>query len=153
MTVEEVIAKIKTLTAKEIIMLMVTSLRKKHTEINMHSYGNITNGICYGCAATNCLIELTEGEKDWLFPDKIRLTYKTEIELRKPENKNIEFIRSFERSIDSLRKGKLGFYHIYSKDINLPEIKNPIKLPLPFLDDNYTEKELAIYEKLADLQE
>jgi len=54
-----IIEKIKSLTPKEVIMAMVEGLQNPKTKIKMSTYGyKDGNNICYGCAATNCLLTL-----------------------------------------------------------------------------------------------
>lgn len=151
MTAQEVAAKIQTMTAKEIIMSMVSGLRKRHTEIDMDTFGMIENGVCYGCAATNCIIELAQGEKDWFFPYDTRLTVSNCIP---PEDLvAAKVIVHFEYAINLLRQGEIGYYNTQANLHNLPTIHVPVDFPeLPYLNDNYTEEDLLIYEQLANAQ-
>jgi len=156
MTVQEVSAKIQNMTAKEIIMSMVTGLRKRHTEINMDTYGTISNGICYGCAATNCIIELAEGEKDWLFPSEIRITAAIP-PIEDSNRKVIELLFHFESAINFLRQGEIELYNQYEELISIPKIHVPVDFfaffpEIPFLEDDYTEEDLLVYEQLANAQ-
>jgi hypothetical protein len=151
MTVKEVAARIQTMTAKEVILSMVSGLRKKHTEINMDTYGKIENGVCYGCAATNCIIEIAEGEKDWYFPNDTRLTISSFIQPIDLVAASV--IVHFETAINYLRQGDIGIYNEYEDYINIPTIHVPVDFPeLPLLENDYTEEDLLVYEQLANAQ-
>lgn len=58
MTYEQLEQKIKLMTAKEIILAMVDSLKNPVTKVLMSTFGFKENGICYGCAATNTICKL-----------------------------------------------------------------------------------------------
>lgn len=134
--------KVRSMSAKEIIMAMVNGLRKRHTEIDMNDWGRINDqGTCFGCAATNCIIEI-DGTKDNLFnysESKTRLFF---------EN----IVGDFEDAIDSLRRGNIEWYNGYATVGHFAQISNPNSIELPILTDEYTEADLLIYEQLANDQ-
>lgn len=138
MTVEQLEDKLVSLSAKEIIMAMVNGLRKKHTNIDMTTYGRVVSGVCYGCAATNCIIEATGIDPF----EEICITSNL------GSSKGILY--KFESAVDSLRKGCVSdFNSIW----NYAEIYRSEGLCLPYLYSCYTEYELEQYERLAEEQD
>jgi len=86
----------------DIVDTMIKGLNKEWIEINMTTFGELHDGVCFGCAATNTLCELMqESFNDNTIYDRTnKFNYGiTEIELN-----------TFESSIDCLRCGNLiGF--------------------------------------------
>ena len=50
---------VRAMSMKEIIMAMVNGLRNPHVKVVMSSFGHMKDGICFGCAATNTVCEIT----------------------------------------------------------------------------------------------
>lgn len=134
MTIQEIEEKLKALSAKEIIMAMVNGLRNRHTEIDMSSFGKIVGQVFFGCAATNCIIEITKLKPE----EEIRISCENYSEL---------FVK-FESAIDYLRKGGIcGFNSIW----DYAQIVDPY-IYLPTLENYYTEEQLQKYVELAEYQ-
>lgn len=131
--------KVRAMTAKQIIMAMVEGLRKRHTVIDMGDFGYIKDGVCYGCAATNCIIEI-DGGKEGLFPKGFGR-----------RNCNYAIVSVFEKSIDALRKGYINTYNTYAREGSFAEIVDTVTY-LPHLYDDYTEEDLQAYVNLANSQ-
>jgi hypothetical protein len=132
--------KIIGLSAKEIIMAMVNGLRKRHVCVDMSTFGHKSdNGVCFGCAATNTLIEVSGiSEEEAINTSELFLS---------------TLISGFEKAIDCLRCGDIYSYNIYSEyGLCIPEIVNPESIYLPALTDDYTEYDLQQYERLANSQ-
>jgi len=169
--------RIKSMSAKEIILTMVESLRNPVTEINMDTYGRAVlkhtgEIVCYGCAATNTILKLIEIENQAELIKELELrpivekTLTTHISLNiykyiyTRENNsrelylvNLNTFRDFERAIDSLRYGNIEYYNIIAKNIKIATIKIPDELlMLPGLKDDYTEADLMAYVELAEMQ-
>ena len=120
----------KTIKYYEILRTMVKSLRNPHTEIVMGSYGHRRGGICYGCAATNCILELG-GKKEWLMEE-----YNSGF-----LNNTVEGIQKFEIKVNHLRMGDWSEYDIPKPEIRLIALRN----------DNYqNEKVLQTFLAYAD---
>jgi len=69
------------MTAGEIIMSMVKGLEKPVTKIDMDTYGQTRDGVCYGCAATNTVckiakVKFTQNNIDWTV-DRIQVVKKS----------------------------------------------------------------------------
>lgn len=142
MTQEQLIEKIKTLKPSEIIMAMVNGLKKKHIKIDMNTFGKIKERsiigislkpICYGCAATNTLIELNG---------------KFDISLVKYYELN-RFLQRFETAIDYLRLGYLAFCNEKLLELKLPQIKFEDYCVVP-LNNTFTKEDLKGYIALAE---
>jgi hypothetical protein len=138
--------KIKSMTAKEIVMSMVNGLRNPVTQINMDTYGEVVEGVCFGCAATNALCYIGNySTEDLLKVDgSATLVEKKSIAMR------------FEWAIDELRKGDIDSYNYHAAEggfakISLPDGLDEDDLMLPYLANDYTEAELECYVKLAEM--
>lgn len=120
------------------VLAMVAGLRNPDTEIDMCTFGNAVDGVCYGCAATNTLAHL--GGIHWT-PETIHWNGRQK-EVPLGENT----LDSFEAAIDFLRCGHIGAFAnklsvCYGEEIDLPHTW------LPTLGDDYTSQELDEYEK------
>lgn len=156
--------KVQSMTAKEIILAMVDGLRNPVTDkIDMSTFGDSIDGICFGCAATNTickigkyskedLLKSVTTEESWRSERYIisRLGLTGCKEDYYPINNY--FIHDFESAINVLRSGYVDTYNDYAIVNEFAEIKIP-HFPLPFLTHEYTEDELQQYEKLANLQD
>lgn len=137
--------KVKSLTAKEIIMTMVESLKNPVTKIDMTTFGSIRREECYGCAATNTICKLGDVSLDDLF-----------LMGGWPHAEGLGcdglFLANFEAAIDFLRRGFVDDYNDCAIRSGFATIKGKY-FQLPVLETYYTEKELSCYIKLAELQE
>jgi len=134
---QELEQKIRSLSAKEIIMAMVEGLKNPKTKIDMTTYGEVrSKGICYGCAATNAIIQLS----DYTPKEACELYYKVN-----------GVIVYFEMAINALRQGNIIYYNLISLDISLPQIKEP-DFEVPYISSDYTQEDLEPYIKLAEMQ-
>lgn len=142
--------KVQSMTAKEIIMAMVNGLKARHVAINMTTFGDVIDGVCYGCAATNTICEISGvvfNESNIFEP------YHAEgVGLKDGDSHLLVlFISRFEHAINFLRMGQIKSYNIIARQNGIAEIKIPFQSP-PFLGKYFTEKELNCYIELANLQ-
>lgn len=134
------------LTPRQIVQAMVNGLKAKHVLVCMGSFGyRDTEGICYGCAATNTLCELAETK---FTAEVIASTGK----LASAVGSDYESVAFFETAIDALRKGQINIANSWLNKIGIMPIVNPSGLHLPWLDTDFTDKQLEIYQRLADSQ-
>lgn len=141
---QELENKIKSMTAKEIILAMIDSLKNPLTKIDMDSFGHVDNGICYGCAATNTICKIgdlnpnIELNADNLWGAKYA--------------RDSRFIEGFERAIDYLRLGSIKMYNNTASSYGFALIKSDNSLPE--IDNlNYQDsKVLEHYLELANNQ-
>lgn len=134
--------KVRSMSGAEIIMAMIKGLKKPCTVIDMYTFGRADREICYGCAATNTICEISG----------IKFTPKTinETEGRAKTVKTKEsFLNNFEDAINELRMGNFSNYNYYANRGKFARIKNPSDLKLPYLGNAYTAEDLKVYEKLA----
>lgn len=137
--------KVKAMSAKEIILAMVDSLRNPVTEVDMHTFGYTQGGKCYGCAATNTICKIAGVE---LPPYLSRKFHQEVYDTRKDS-----FLFEFETSIDDLRRGDVDNYNLAAEGEGFAAISiDGFDEELPGLDNNYTEEHLQIYEQLAEIQ-
>lgn len=135
--------KVKSMNAHDIIMAMVEGLRTPRTKIDMLTFGEIEDGICYGCAATNAILHIVDANKEEVV-DHIRD--------RKFDADGARALEQFEIEIDWLRRGMVDQYNQYAKYYDFAPITPMPGLELPPLYDDYTEEQLQQYEKLAKYQ-
>lgn len=142
--------KVRSMTAKEIIMAMVNGLKKEHVKVDMSTYGDFSevSGICYGCAATNAVCEIS----GVVFTGEHVLSENHYWFLKTDGT----FLELFETAIDSLRLGQINRYNDRAEG-RFAAIKRPEWWPFDLEDCalrtwDYKER-LYFYEKLADYQE
>jgi hypothetical protein len=138
--------KVRSMSAKEIIMNMVEALQDPILKVAMNTFGDAADGICYGCAATNSICRIagvvfTEGN----------------IERTRHRAKFIgsseDFLSDFEDAIDSLRRGHVIVYNYLSGKIDIALITIPVGFEeLPKLHNDYTQEQLEKYINLANVQ-
>lgn len=131
--------KVRSMTAKEIIMAMVEGLKNPYTKIDMETYGERRGSICYGCAATNTICYI-DGGIDNLLPDAGHRVYFDSI------------ISQFETAINKLRQGNISGYNVWIEKAFIAEIKTIDGIELPYLGSDYTLAELEPYIALANAQ-
>lgn len=135
--------KIKSMTAKEIIMAMVDGLMNPVTKIDMYNFGSYEDGICYGCAATNaiCRIGMLDPEEELQ-------------RMGGPKYRNYsDLISGFEDAIDELRNGHINSYNHFAQEYGFATIKTSTELP-EIDNDNYQDpKVIQDYIDLANAQE
>lgn len=137
MTKQELKQKILSLSAKEIIMAMVEGLKNPKTKIDMSTYGTVSQGICYGCAATNAIIHISNCTPEEGCVIYYKVSYDT--------------IKAFELAINELRNCNIENYNFYAEENNFATIKKP-DFDLPYLGNDYTLENLEPYIKLAEMQ-
>ena len=136
---------IQSMTAKEIILSMVDALRNPVTEIHMTTFGVKINGICFGCASTNTICKLANIDPfDNLYMEMFR---------RYNLNNDIPLEATFwrfEQSIDFLRTGNIEGYNDQAERGGFATIKKYPEERLPWLHNDYTKRELQLYEDFAN---
>lgn len=137
--------KVKSMSAREIILAMVESLRHPVTKIDMGTFGDVKHGNCYGCAATNVICKIGDVSIDSLYLMKGHF----DVEVLKWRK---SFLSNFEEAIDFLRRGDLHCYNELAGFSGFAKIKDNDHY-LPELDNDFTEEELLCYVALADYQE
>jgi len=137
--------KIKNLTPYELIDAMIQGLKNPSCQINMSTYGNVDNGICFGCAATNA-IQYLSGEK--FTPDNIIGGYNRAKYLKL----DLNILDRFENAINYLRLGNIDTANFYLAGLGIPKIIYDLNKRYPELTtENYMEN-LHHYEELRDQQ-
>lgn len=140
-----IIEKVKQMKPSQIIMSMVEGLRKRHTVIDMSDYGQVKkDGLCYGCAATNCILELDNNLFDYY---KSPTTY--------PIQEIKDFIFWFESAINYLRMKELDYANANLDQVDLHPIlfTEELENSLITLTSDFTEEDLIPYVNLAKYNE
>jgi len=144
--------KVQSMTASEIIMAMVESLRNPYVVIDMDTYGETDiYGICYGCAATNTICHIQN-----VTPLEVQMNMMEDrIKAYNIPSEELNFMDFFETAIDDLRCGTIRYYNYFAHEIGIATIDltkdemKDLKIELPMLDNDYTEEQLQQYERLA----
>ena len=136
---------VKAMSASEIIMAMVKGLRNPVTNIKMATFGEIENGVCFGCAATNAICHISgTTHKELLDVIKVSVVGLSE--------ESGGFVDKFECAINELREGWLDGYNTYAGELGIARIEYVEDLELPELDDDYGNEDLEAYIQLAEAQ-
>jgi len=118
--------KVQSMTGKEIVMAMVNGLLHGHYTIAMSTFGRTTDGICYGCAATNCITEISG-----VMFDPYQIDFRQE--RCNTLDVDYEFLNEFENAIDELRQGYILDYNSYADRIGISQLPILVK-DLPRLE-------------------
>ena len=108
----------------------------------MRSFGGSTNGVCYGCAATNTICQIVGRSFD-----------AHEIEWFKPKRcykMRLWFLGEFEHAIDALRSGDIQAYNSIAEEIGIAQIHETGKVGF-MTTENYREL-IPQYRELARTQ-
>lgn len=142
--------KVKAMSGAEIVRAMTAGLRKRWVEIDMDSFGYVSEGICFGCAATNTVCQIV-GKK--MAPEHaVSYVCGNYIGIKgaaKFAKADINFIERFEPAIDVLRNGSVSFYNNIAEKIGVAQLKKP-SFQLPYLGNDFTEADLLEYDRYAD---
>lgn len=150
-------AKVRSMTASQIIMAMVDALTHPPIiNIDMSTFGRVVPidndswtrflGVkkykCFGCAATNTICKIS-GK-----------TFTKKSEIKEAINRasflhtDTRFLKHFERAIDGLRQGYIWLYNQNAD--NGKFVRITIEAKLLHLDDEYTNEDLIPYKQLAE---
>ncbi len=135
--------KVRSMSAKEIILAMIEGLENPAVEIDMHTFGDHQEDICYGCAATNAICKIS-GVK--FTPENINSTEDRAIAV----NSDFYFLDSFESAIEYLRFGNISGYNLHAEN-NFAYIKYT-EIDLPRIGNKYNQDDLNQYRLLAEAQ-
>lgn len=140
---ERFLQQLRELGPSGIIMAMVNGLKSRHVKVDMNTYGQTDkSGVCFGCAATNTICELTGivfSEEN--IGDFDRSEYL---------NISLDLLSDFEEMIDDLRRGNTITFNYFAERYNIPTISTEIKKYLPYLNTYYKDEELLPYEEFAN---
>ena len=136
---------VKAMSAKEIIMSMVEGLQNPKVKVDMNTFGIVSQGVCYGCAATNTVCKISNK----IFDEVNIWGHNNRAEFIET---NSIFLDYFEEAINELRQGEIYAYNFFAKQGGFALIKRPSFKNLPFLFSHYSHKELQEYIDLANEQ-
>lgn len=142
--------KIKTMTGKEIVMAMVEGLQDPCVVVDMGTFGETREGICFGCAATNAVCRIT-GIKPLDLEDT---GWEQNAKVFKVQS--AQTLKTFEYAIDSLRKGHvtgndflIQGYNYYAGQIGMAQLPTPTTT-LPRLSTEDYQENLQAYIDYAN---
>lgn len=140
--------KIQSMSAKEIVLSMVDALRNPVIKVDVFSWGERKEGVCYGCAATNQILKISGFDPEKVLgeaePIYSRFDFVDSNEVVNLKNT----IRQFEMAINDLRKGNIFYYNIFAKKCGIKLL--PEGHSLPYISNKYGEMELLKFEKFAN---
>jgi len=116
----------------DIVDTMIKGLKKEWVKIDMNTYGDLVDDVCFGCAATNTLCELMQEP----FTENNIVEYKRRGKMGLTESE----LDSFEEAINDFRCSNIILF-LY----NLGKIKNLLSFSLP------SYKDIEYYKKLPIL--
>ena len=134
--------KVQAMKASEIVQAMVDGLKAAHVKVSMSTFGNAHHGICYGCAATNTLCQIS-GKT--FTPDVIDESYNRSMFIES----DLEFMLWFEHAIDNLRSGDILCYNRKAEMLEIAVIPTEYPAYLPLLTTATYMNDLHHYETLA----
>jgi len=141
--------KVESMKIHEIVDAMIQGVKKQHVKLDFSTYGDVVNGVCYGCGATNAICEII-GTKF----DANSLPYReTRVDFLET---SYEYLITFETAINWLRHGDpktfiSGLGDIKSSMPDVSEYRNTL-LPLfnSSIVDGTLDKKLKEYEDFRD---
>lgn len=133
--------KVKSLTFKQILGHLITGLENPKYQIDMSVFALISDGVCFGCAATNAIVDIW-GEK---FPqDKFASVFARSEFMKCSEH----FYPGFELSLESLRCGEIEGYNEIAKKIGIALC--PVYVKLPILTGYDYKRGIEYYKEFYD---
>lgn len=123
--------KIRSMSAKEIVLAMLDGIKNPVTRIDMDTFGEVEDEVCYGCAATNLICKLG---------DFSPLEELSSLGARKYSA--TAFLQAFEESIDLLRMGALHLYNINAREFVFAEIPESNHYLPEINNDNFQDPEV-----------
>lgn len=144
--------KVKSMSAKQIIMAMVNGLKKEHVQVDMDTFASVKvrkgKKVCFGCAATNAICEISDYKpnvKDFARSNRLGVII---------ESTTHNFIQDFELALDYLRRGNISYYNGVATDLGIATIEEPdYYTKLPQMTNQNWRKVLPFYEALAKYQD
>jgi hypothetical protein len=113
------------ISAVDLLKVLKEVLINPVTELDMDTFGNITNGVCYGCLATNAICKIANISVDMLrYKDDV-FYYDTECRITTrtiSSNPYLEYLTIFENYIDDIRRLRFKNMHAYSKALDIESI-------------------------------
>lgn len=146
--------KVQSMTASEIILTMVDSLKNPVVNVEMHSFGGyseekllglIPRKVCYGCAATNTICKISGVKLNFKNINNVH-------ERSEALNTEVGFLDDFEDAINYLRMGDIESYNEYAEKSGFANIQNNEELLLPEIQNGFTNEDLSFYVDLAKYQ-
>lgn len=144
MTFEE---KVKSMKVSEIIQAMIDGLYKEHVKIDMDTYGTSKDGICYGCAATNTICEISV-----VRPNSYNILKRYAL-IGEPLT-SLYFLEKFENAINCIRIGCITSYNYHASQIciaTIPDIFIHMQKILPILKTDTWKHHIHKYQEFADM--
>jgi hypothetical protein len=122
------------MSAVDLLKVLKEVLINPVTELDMDTFGNITNGVCYGCLATNAICKIANISVDMLrykddvfyYDTECRIT--TRMKSGNPELKkgtritDLEYLSIFENYIDDIRRLNFRNMYEYNKRLGIERI-------------------------------
>lgn len=139
----ENLERIQNQSVADTIEQMTAAARDPVCNFDAETFGRVQNGVCWGGVWTN-----------WIQREFGHVFTVNEIEDEDAQARVLrlsgDFINNSESAIDSLRRGDLHIFNFYAKRCGMQLIPREfLDRELPYLGNDFTEAELAEYDKLA----
>lgn len=140
--------RVQSMTIKEIVLAMIAGLEREYIKVDMTVYGVIRDGVCFGCAATNAVCEIS----GVTFSSKsIENIFERAMFLHTEP----AFLNYFEIAINKLRLGRLLAYNDLARGIGVALIPEELVREYDFIIPKLTTQDykqnLHHYKEFAEL--
>lgn len=140
--------KIQSLTAKEVVELMIDAMENPVIKLDFDSLpGAVAENKRIACAATNIVCKLTNKSEVSFEKDIDDLTFSAG--RAHVFRINSMLLRNFEIIINFLRLGNIIYYNSWAGILKMTKLPIPVK-QLPRLNNNFTKQELQAYKDYAE---
>lgn len=142
---------LQSMTGKGVVLAMIAGLEKEHVKVDMYAFAYEEMGVCFGCAATNAICEITGNTEAYIEERRhSNMTPFFSFERLKSINGKIETVHSFEVAVDFLRKGLVDQYNLLIDQLGYHNLFIETKLYLPELTNESYKEQLESYRELAN---
>lgn len=128
--------KVKSMTAKEIVLSMVDGMINPVMTVDIDTYGFATeDGVCYGCSATNMICKVANVK-----PIEV-LKVNGSSAISHGLSHHGEFLDSFEYAINELRSGSFSGYNQIAREFGFAQIELEDDYVIGFDQYNFDDPE------------
>lgn len=129
--------KVKSMTAKEIVLAMVDGMINPVMKVNINTFGYVDNdGICYGCSATNMICKIAN-----VNPSDVLKEFKSGEFINHGLSHHGDFLDAFEYALNELRSGSFSSYNFVATDLGISTIDKDDNYIIGFDNNNFDDPE------------
>lgn len=136
------------MTGKEVVLVMIAGLEKEHVKIDMATFGEVRDGVCFGCAATNAICEIANIKIEYVLERQAEEGFEGYFKSIRAKAQIVDY---FESAINSLRFGDIGRYNSRLAILDMDNLYLPFpKINLPPLNTDDYKNNLGAYKLYAE---